>query len=108
MEVYSLLIVLVIAGVTVFTRYAPFLLFSRSGQVPRMVTYLGAIMPAAVIAMLIIYCIRSTDFIHWPYGAPELLAVGATAALHWIGRNTLLSIAGGTVFYMVLVQAVFA
>ena len=104
---YSIAIVLVITAVTMFTRFAPFAIFGRSGKMPAIVGYLGAVMPAAVIAMLVVYCLRNTAFTAFPFGAPELIACVATALVHWFGKNTLLSIAGGTILYMVLVQAVF-
>lgn len=104
---YSLAIVLVITAVTMFTRFAPFAIFGRSGKVPAIVGYLGAAMPAAVITMLVVYCLRNTSFTAFPFGAPELIACVVTALVHWFGKNTLISIAGGTVLYMVLVQMVF-
>lgn len=104
---YSVAIILVIAGVTVFTRFAPFAIFGGQKRVPASIIYLGAAMPAAVIAMLIVYCLRGTAFSVWPFGIPEAVACVATALIHWFGKNTLISIAGGTVLYMVLVQAVF-
>lgn len=105
--IHSLAIVFVIAGVTVFTRFAPFVIFGKCKQIPRVIRYLGAAMPAAVIIMLIIYCLRNTAISVYPFGLPELIACIATATLHWFGKNTLLSIAGGTVLYMILVQVVF-
>lgn len=104
---YSVAIVLVIAAVTVFTRFAPFIIFGRRDKVPPSIGYLGAVMPAAVIAMLIIYCLRNTAFTAYPFGIPEIIACVCTVLVHWFGKNTLLSIAGGTILYMVLVQAVF-
>lgn len=104
---YSIAVILVIAGVTVFTRCAPFAIFGRSGQVPRTVVYLGVVMPAAIIMMLVVYCLRNTVFTAFPFGLPEIIACVATALVHWFGKNTLVSIAGGTILYMVLIQAVF-
>lgn len=105
---HSLAIVLVIAAVTMLTRFAPFLLFSRCERVPRVVSYLGAVMPAAIIMMLIVYCLRTTTVTAFPFGLPELIACVSTAAVHFLYKNTLLSISGGTILYMVLVQVVFA
>lgn len=104
---YSIAIILVIAVVTLFTRFGSFLAFGRSGRVPKIVSYLGVVMPAAVIAMLILYCLRGTAFSAWPFGLPEIIACVATALLHWFGKNSLISIGGGTVLYMVLIQFVF-
>lgn len=99
--------ILVMAGVTYLTRLLPFLLFGRGGQPPRVVVYLGGVLPPAVIAMLIIYCLRHVDLFAGTHGLPELLCVAVVAVLHaWKGNN-LLSIFGGTILYMVLVQCVF-
>ncbi|MGE4548738.1 MAG: branched-chain amino acid transporter permease [Intestinibacillus sp.] len=104
---YSAAIVLVIAVVTAFTRFVPFVIFSGQRKVPAYIVYLGAAMPAAVIAMLIVYCLRNTAFSVWPFGIPEGIACVVTAMVHWFGKNTLVSIVTGTVLYMVLVQMVF-
>ena len=99
--------ILVMAGVTYLTRLLPFLLFGRGGQPPRVVVYLGSVLPPAVIAMLIVYCLKHIDLFSGTHGLPELLCVAVVAILHiWKGNN-LLSIFGGTILYMVLVQCVF-
>lgn len=92
-------LVAVMALVTFLTRALPFLLFGRGGEPPRVVLYLGRFLPPAVIAMLIVYCYRNTSF-----AAPAGLAV---VGLHVWKKNNMLSIVGGTILYMVLVQAVF-
>ena len=103
----------VMAAVTFLTRVLPFLLFDRGGQPPKVVPYLGRVLPPAVIAMLIIYCLRNTQFAFGPDlaslagWAPQLIAAAAVVVLHLWKHNNLLSIFGGTVLYMVLVQAVF-
>ena len=99
--------ILAMAGVTFLTRLLPFLLFGRGGQPPRVVVYLGSVLPPAVIAMLIIYCLRNIDLFAGNHGLPELLCVAVVAILHLWKGNNLLSIFGGTILYMVLVQAVF-
>ena len=97
----------VMAAVTFLTRVLPFLLFGRGGNPPRVVLYLGRYLPPAVIAMLIVYCFRSVNFQAAGNWAPAFLAGAAVAVLHIWKRNNLLSIVGGTILYMVLVQAVF-
>ena len=97
----------VMAVITFLTRALPFLLFGRRGNPPRGVLYLGRYLPPAVIAMLIVYCFRQVNFQAAPNWAPALIAGVAVAALHAWKRNNMLSIVGGTVLYMVLVQAVF-
>ena len=99
--------VAVMAGVTFLTRALPFLLFDRGESPPKLVLYLGRVLPPAIIAMLIIYCLRDISFVAPAGWAPQLIAVGAVVLLHLWKKNNLLSIFGGTILYMVLVQAVF-
>lgn len=89
---------------TQIMRALPFLVFSSGKPTPRFVRYLGKALPAAVFGMLIVYCLRSVDVASGAHGLPELIAIAVTAALHLWRKNTLLSIAGGTVCYMILVQ----
>ena len=95
--------ILVMAAVTLFTRAAPFVLFDR-GSPPKAVIYMGRVLPPAVIAMLIIYCLRNIDFLSGGRGLPELVSVLVVVLLHVWKRNNLLSIFGGTALYMILVQ----
>lgn len=92
---------------TLLTRFLPFWLFPENRPTPRFVTYLGTMLPYAVMALLVVYCLKNITLFAYPYGLPELLGVGVTAGLHLARRNTLLSIAGGTIAYMLLVQCVF-
>lgn len=103
----SLLIILVIAAITFALRAAPFILFSRTGTTPKVITYLGNVLPPAVMGMLIVYCLRSVSVLKAPFGLPELIAVVAVAVLHLWRRNSMLSILGGTALYMILIQVVF-
>ena len=97
----------VMAAVTFLTRFLPFLLFDRGESPPRIVLYLGRVLPPAIIAMLIIYCLRGVSFASPAGWVPQLLCVAVVVALHLWKHNNLLSIFGGTVLYMVLVQTVF-
>lgn len=98
----------VMAVVTFLTRVLPFLLFGRGGTPPRVILYLGKYLPPAVIAMLIVYCLKDVTFSQAAGWAPALIACTAVALLHIWKRNNMLSIVGGTVLYMVLVQVIFA
>ena len=102
---YSLAIILITAAVTALIRFLPFLIF-RKGT-PKPILYLGEVLPFAVMGMLVVYCLKNTSFISAPYGAPEMLAILSVVILHKWKHNTLLSIAGGTICYMLLVQMVF-
>ena len=99
--------VAVMAAATFLTRALPFLLFGRGGEPPKVVLYLGRFLPPAVIAMLIVYCYRETEFSQLSGWLPGLIAGLAVVALHVWKKNNMLSIVGGTILYMVLVQAVF-
>lgn len=105
--VHSLLIVAVMAVFTALTRFLPFLAFPEGRKRPKVITYLGTVLPYALIGMLVVYCFKSVSFFAYPYCIPELLAVVLVTVLHIWKRNTLISVFGGVIFYMVLVQCVF-
>ena len=94
----------VMAIVTVFTRAAPFLFFMHR-EPPRIVHFLGEYLPPVVMTVLVLNCVKDIDFTKTPYGLKELGAMAFTAVMHLWKRNALLSIFGGTILYMVLVQA---
>ena len=95
------------ALVTMAIRFLPFLVLG-SRKTPEFVSYLGRVLPYAVMAMLVVYCLKSVSLLSAPYGLPELIACLVVAALHVWKRSTLLSIVGGTACYMFLIQVVFA
>lgn len=97
----------VIVLVTMLTRFLPFLILSGKKETPVVVSYLGKVLPYAVMAMLVVYCLRGLDFSAPGKYLPELLCTALVAGLHVWKRNTLLSIGVGTVAYMLLVQLVF-
>ena len=92
---------------TMATRFLPFMVFSSKKPTPKFIQYLGKALPSAIFGMLVIYCLKSVDIIGGSHGLPELIGIVVTAGLHFWKRNMLLSIAGGTVCYMLLVQLVF-
>ena len=91
---------------TILTRAVPFLVFSGKKPTPPYVRYLGDALPAAIFAMLVVYCLKDVAWLAAPHGVPELLGIAVTAALHLWKRQFLFSIAGGTIFYMLRVQFV--
>ena len=97
---------MVILG-TVITRFLPFLIFPADKPTPDYIRYLGRVLPAAALGLLMIYCLRDVSLLTGHHAVPELLSIGAVLALHLWKRQMLLSIAGGTVLYMLLVQFVF-
>lgn len=91
------------------TRFSPFLLFvnKRDGKLPDVVTYLGEVLPAAVMGMLVVYTLKDVSLMTWPNGIPEGLALIVTVGVHLYKKNFLISMFVCTLFYMVLVQTVF-
>ncbi|BDF73010.1 branched-chain amino acid transport protein AzlD [Oscillospiraceae bacterium] len=106
-NLHAVAAIAIMAGITFLTRALPFLLFDRGEAPPKIVLYLGRVLPPAVIAMLIVYCLRGVSFAAPAGWAPQLIAVLAVVILHVWKKNNLLSIFGGTILYMILVQAVF-
>lgn len=104
----ALAAIAVMAAVTFLTRALPFLLFDRGDHPPRIVLYLGQVLPPAVITMLIIYCLKGASFSAPAGWVPMLVSGLAAVFLHLWKHNDLISIFGATVLYMVLVQGVFA
>lgn len=106
--VQTLVILLAVAAGTQITRWLPFVLFPEYREPPKVVAYLGRVLPPAMMGLLVVYCLRGVDLLSGSHGLPEAIAVAVIAALHLWKRNVLLSIAGGTAVYMLLVQVVFA
>ena len=102
---HSAILVAVMSAVTVLLRALPFLVFRK--KVPAYVTYLGRVLPPAIIGMLVIYCLKDTAVTAAPFGAPELIAGALVVILQAWKRNALLSILSGTAVYMLLIQLVF-
>ena len=103
----QILSIAICALATRVTRFLPFLVFHEGRPTPPLVIYLGKALPSAIFAMLVVYSLRNVDVLGQSHGLPELLAIVVTVALHLWKRQMLVSIAGGTVCYMLLVQLVF-
>lgn len=103
----SVITLLIIALGTIITRFLPFVLFPDSRPVPRYMTYLGRVLPAAVVGLLVVFCLKDAAPLTYPYALPELIGVAVTAALYIWRENVLLSILFGTVTYMIMTQFVF-
>lgn len=97
---------MVILG-TVLTRFLPFLIFPAGKPTPKYIQYLGRVLPSAVFGLLVVYCLRGVDPLTGSHGIPELISILLVVILHLWKRQMLLSIAGGMVCYMLLVQLVF-
>ncbi len=103
----QMITIAVIVFGTMLTRFLPFLVFPAGKPTPDYIKYLGKVLPAAVFGMLVVYCLKDVSFLTGNHGLPELIAIAVVIALHSWKRQMLLSIAGGTVCYMLLVQMVF-
>lgn len=106
-ELHAVLLVAVTSAVTILLRFLPFAVFSGNRKTPAYVTYLGKVLPYAIMGMLVVFCLKGVSLTAAPYGIPEAIACALVILLHVWKRNTLVSILGGTVCYMVLVQMVF-
>lgn len=99
-------IAMVVLG-TMLTRFLPFMLFPSGRPVPKYISYLGKVLPSAVFGLLVIYCLKNVSLLSGSHGLPETISILLVVLLHLWKRQMLLSIAGGTVCYMLLVQLVF-
>ena len=106
-DLHSAAMIAVIALVTAALRFLPFWIFRNNRETPPLISYLGQVLPYAIMGMLVVYCLKDISFLRAPYGLPELIACAVVATLHIWKRNSLLSIGGGTLCYMLLVQLVF-
>lgn len=104
---HAILTIAVSAAVTVALRFLPFLIFGSGKKMPAIIVQLGKVLPFAIIGMLVVYCLKDVQPLVYPYGIPELLGCAIVAALHVWKRNTLLSIGGGSLCYMLMIQFLF-
>ncbi len=95
------------AAATMLTRFLPFFVFSEQRPTPAFVQYLGKVLPAAVFGMLVIYCLKDVEWVSGTHGLPECIGIMVTVVVHCWKRNMMLSMAVGTICYMVLVQYIF-
>lgn len=100
------MIIMVILG-TMITRFLPFLIFSSDRPTPKYVQYLGKMLPSAALGMLVIYCLKDVNLLSGNHAIPELISILVVTLLHLWKRQMLISIAGGTIVYMLLVQIIF-
>lgn len=96
---------MVILG-TLLTRFLPFLIFPADKPTPKYIQYLGKVLPSAVFGLLVIYCLKNVSIFTGSHGIPELLSIALVVLLHLWKRQMLLSIAGGTLCYMLLIQSI--
>ena len=103
--IYPIVVIGIISIVTWVLRAFPFLLFGRR-PLPEIILYLGKTLPPAIMTVLVIYCLRNTDFGQTPYGIPELIACAVVVILQIVRKNMYLSIIAGTLCYMVMIRII--
>ena len=106
-DLHAALMIAVMSLVTAALRFLPFLIFGKNRETPPLISYLGRVLPYAIMGMLVVYCLKDISLVSSPFGIPEILGCAAVTLLHIWKRNTLLSIGAGTVCYMLLVQFIF-
>lgn len=97
----------IISLITWVTRALPFLIFSGK-KLPATIHYLGSVLPASIIVILVVYCMRNIDFSDFPFGAAELISITLMIGLQVWKKNNFLSILTGTACYMILIRTVFS
>ncbi len=99
-----LVAILLSAGITFGLRAVPFLVFGRGRTMPPRLAYLGKILPPAIMAVLVVYCLKDVKGQLYPNGLAELAAAGVVVLTYKWRHNTLLSILFGTICNMVLIR----
>ena len=100
----QIITIILIALATISTRALPFVLFPSKTHTPRFVQFLGKYLASAVFGMLVIYCLKDVAFLRGNHGLPQMLGILACIVLHLWRKNMLLTIAGGTIFYMIIIH----
>ena len=104
-DTYISMVIAVMAIVTIALRFLPFIVFDHGEQLPEWITYLGKILPPAIMSMLLVYCLRNINLVEGNHGFPEVICVGIAMLIHNWKRNTLLSIGVSTLLYMIIMQS---
>lgn len=102
----TLFVIGIVALCTFFTRVLPFIIFRKKQELPKAVKYLGDILPMAVIAILVIYCLKGIKFYDMGNYLPSIISVAVVILIHTWKRNNLISIGAGTLIYMILIRIV--
>lgn len=102
----TIIILVIVALITALTRAIPYLIFGGKRGIPPIITYIGKVLPASIMIILVIYCLRNTDFKTFPFGLSELISVIVIIAMQLIKKNTFLSVFLGTACYMILIRTI--
>lgn len=99
------MVIAVMATVTILLRFLPFILFDHGEQLPKWISYLGRVLPPAIMSMLLVYCVRNINLLKGNHGFPELICIAVAMLMHYWKRNTLTSIGVSTLLYMIIIQS---
>jgi branched-subunit amino acid transport protein AzlD len=102
--IYGILLILLMTVLTYGARIFPHLLFGRRDSAPAIIAYLGAVLPPAVMILLIVYCLRDTDILHYPWGIPGFASIATVFALYRLTKNNLIAMVSGTLVFMALLR----
>jgi len=100
----TIISIIVMAAVTALLRFLPFMIFRGSKKTPEFISYLGKVLPFAIMGMLVVFCLKSVDFKGGLHGLPEIISILLIVFIHWWKKNSILSILTGTVCYVVIVN----
>jgi len=99
----SILVVGIMSIVTIILRFLPFVIFSGKKETPKLISYLGKVLPPAVMSMLVVYCLKDTSFASTAGFVPQLVASAVVVLSYVWKKNSLLSIVLGTAVFMMMV-----
>lgn len=105
-EIQIIITILVLALSVWITRFLPFFVFTNTERLPKIVDYLGKVLPAAMMGLLVVYCFKDYDLHNITKIAPVLISAAVVSVLHLVKRNTILSISAGTAVYMILIRVI--
>jgi len=100
----SIFVVATMSLVTIALRAIPFVVFSGKRETPKLISYLGKVLPPAVMSMLVIFCLKDTAFASlWGF-IPQLVASAVVVLSYLWKKNSLISIILGTAVFMVMIR----
>ena len=105
--IQRIIIIAVVAIATMITRFLPFIAFPANKETPKYIKYLGNVLPAAVLGLLVVYSLKDVSVFNDNQAIPEAICIAVIVFLHFWKRQMILSISAGTILYMVLVQSIF-
>ena len=106
-KIQQFVIILIVAFATMITRFLPFIVFPANKETPSYIKYLGNVLPAAVLGLLVVYSLKDVSIFNEFHSLPEAISIAIILILHFFRMHMILSISAGTILYMFLVQIIF-